>query len=134
MEQQKKFLIAADSGWISQGFKFYNIYLNTLFRLLNQRNPSEARSDELGKFGRKFASLFQSAHYAKLFVEAEAGNAYDHVPVDLGQAQPHLGQHDHAGGPARQHRRKRREAARTATDVAEEARKVAEDNNIGDEI
>ena len=104
MEQQKRFLIAADSGWISQGFKFYNIYLNTLFRLLNQRNPSEARSDELGKFGRKFASLFQSAHYAKLFVEAEAGNAYDHVPVDLGQ-------HDHAGCPARQHRRKRREAA-----------------------
>ena len=42
--------------------------------------------------------------------------------------------YDHVGGPARQHRRKRREAARTATDVAEEARKVAKDNNTGDEI
>jgi hypothetical protein len=81
---------------------------------------------ELDQFVRKFVNLWQSGRHAKLYVETEAGNAFVHLQVGLGQHEhPHHGQ-EHAGGrrsggPARQRRRERRAASRQVFVSAEEA-------------
>ena len=92
---------------------------------------------ELDQFVRKFVTLWQSGQNAKLFLETEAGNAYIHLQVGLGQAKhPHHGgqQGQQGGGPARQRRRARREeerktsAEQAAAMQVEKARIVAENS------
>ena len=64
-------------------------------------------------------NLWESGYHAKLYVEAEAGNACVNLQLALGQAQPaHGGRHQAVGG-SRQRRRERRETERK--DKAEEA-------------
>ena len=41
---------------------------------------------ELDQFVRKFVTLWQSGHHAKLFVETEAGDAFVQLQVGLGMA------------------------------------------------
>jgi hypothetical protein len=76
-----------------------------------------------------------------LFVETEAGNAFVHLQVGLGQAQQHP-QNGHlggrrGGGPARERRRERREAARQVIAAAEEAvaaEQVEKENLVAGEV
>lgn len=93
---------------------------------------------ELHNFVRKFESLWKSGCHAKLFVETEAGNAFVHLQVGLGQAQQHPQNGQvyvggrRGGGPARERRREKRFAERQATVAAEEAVEVAQidENNF----
>ena len=66
-----------------------------------------ASPGELYQFVRKFENLWQSGRHAKLFVETEAGNAFVHLQVGLGQALQHPQKEGHlgglrGGGPARE--------------------------------
>ena len=78
-----------------------------------------AGPQQFDSFLRKFVNLWESGYHAKLYVEAEAGNACVNLQLALGQAQPaHGGRHQAVGG-SRQRRRERRETERK--DKAEEA-------------
>ena len=81
---------------------------------------------ELASFVRKFVNLWQSGRHARLFVEAEAGNAFVNLQVGLGQALPGGGTGHRGGGqPSKQRRRARRAEARLATAAARATEEVA---------
>ena len=70
--------------------------------------------------------LWKSDCYAKLSVDAEAGNVFVSLRVGLGQAVPeHLVKHHRGCGPARQQRSQRRAAERQSISETEKASKDA---------
>jgi hypothetical protein len=95
-----------------------------------------ASHGELYNFVRKFESFWKSGCNAKLYVETEAGHAFAHLQVALGQAQLHP--HPPAGGrrgggPARERRTAKRLAARQADEEAIKVKEVEKDKATSEE-
>ena len=89
-----------------------------------------ASHGELYSFVRKFESLWKSGCNAKLHVETEAGHAFVNHQVGLGQAllHPQPGG-PRGGGPSRERRREKRQAAIKAADEAVKIEKAVSEEH-----
>ena len=92
-----------------------------------------ASHGELYSFVRKFESLWKSGCNAKLHVETEAGHAFVHLQVGLGEAllHPQPGGH-RGGGSGRERRREKRLAARQTAEEADKKAVSGEDTANSD--
>ena len=75
--------------------------------------------------------MWKSGRNAKLYVETEAGHAFVHLQVGLGQALLHPQSPDghRGGGPTRERRREKRQAARKAADEAVKIEKAVSEED-----